>query len=423
MNTLIDKISSHSKKLDVYVGEKLAGHISRVLSEDGGTIIYRFTYSKQAKAADFVSLTMPVRDKPWDYPGRLHPVFQQNLPEGAQLSMMLQRFGKVVMDEDMVLLGMTGAQSIGRVKVVPNGFDLNWNNLPSVDMDALKVMPNTKKYLYELMESCVHTQGVSGQMPKALVDSSTKATLKTSRHIIKTETDEFTGAILSEALCLQAALDSGLSVASGMMSEDGLTLASERFDVDGFEDMCSILGMDCHRKARGDIDKVARAIAAISTQAKEDLRTLFKWHIFNMVVGNSESHLKNLGFVYTKGEVKLAPIYDVLCTRAFDHLKNDLPSMMVGKNRSWEIDHAFYESARMFGVTSVEIDKMKADVHAAVKDLVNSLPDMIDAYPHFAAVGKNMIDILNSGCDMLTSKSQTSQFEDAGDATSIAPSY
>lgn len=77
----------------------------------------------------------------------------------------------------------------------------------------------------------------------------------------------------------------------------------------------------------------------------------------------------------------------------------------------------------MFGVTSVEIDKMKADVHAAVKDLVNSLPDMIDAYPHFAAVGKNMIDILNSGCDMLTSKSQTSQFEDAGDATSIAPSY
>lgn len=400
MKDIIDRIRKNSKILDVYVGDKLVGNITKRLSDDQNSILYRFTYNKQAKAADFVSLTMPVRDKPWDYKDRLHPVFQQNLPEGAQLSLMLQRFGKIVMDEDMVLLGMTGAQSIGRVKVVPHGFERHWNDLPSVDMAELKGMNDTKKYVLGLLDIYAPTQGVCGQMPKVLADA--KMALKTDRYIIKTETDEYAGAAISEALCQQAAMNTGMKVASGMLSEDGLILASERFDVDGFEDMCSVLGMDCHRKMQGGIEKIARAINAFSTDPKDDLRTLFKWHIFNMAAGNSESHLKNLGFVYDKTSTRIAPLYDMLSTRAFDNLRHDLPSLMVGSERKWEIDSRFVEVAGSFGVQPDEIDQMKSSVRVALLDLVDDLPAVIEAYPHFSRVGANMADIIKSGCDMLS---------------------
>lgn len=60
--------------LDVHIGLKTVATLYRQRDE------YVLSYLPEAAAADFVSLTMPVREEPWKWPRDLHPFFRQNLP-------------------------------------------------------------------------------------------------------------------------------------------------------------------------------------------------------------------------------------------------------------------------------------------------------------------------------------------------------
>ena len=44
---------------------------------------------------------------------------------------------------------------------------------------------------------------------------------------------------------------------------------------------------------------------------------LFRWVLFNTLVGNSDSHLKNISFLMSAEGVQLAPFYDLLCTAVY----------------------------------------------------------------------------------------------------------
>lgn len=45
---------------------------------------------------------------------------------------------------------------------------------------------------------------------------------------------------------------------------------------------------------------------------------LFRWLVFNVLVGNGDNHLKNISFKVTAKGVELAPFYDLLCTGVYD---------------------------------------------------------------------------------------------------------
>lgn len=62
--------------LDVHVSSRLVAKLYRERDE------YVLKYLPGAAAADFVSLTMPVREDAWRWPRDLFPFFRQNLPEG-----------------------------------------------------------------------------------------------------------------------------------------------------------------------------------------------------------------------------------------------------------------------------------------------------------------------------------------------------
>ena len=53
---------------------------------------YVLKYNRDASAADFVSLAMPVREEAWRWPRDLHPFFRQNLPEGYLLNLIRERY-------------------------------------------------------------------------------------------------------------------------------------------------------------------------------------------------------------------------------------------------------------------------------------------------------------------------------------------
>lgn len=45
---------------------------------------------------------------------------------------------------------------------------------------------------------------------------------------------------------------------------------------------------------------------------------LFQWLVFNVLVGNTDAHLKNLSFLVSHAGIQLAPFYDLICTAVYD---------------------------------------------------------------------------------------------------------
>jgi serine/threonine-protein kinase HipA len=61
-------------------------------------------------------------------------------------------------------------------------------------------------------------------------------------------------------------------------------------------------------------------VKAHSSGPIPDLNQLLKWLIFNLVVGNNDSHSKNLAFLQTEEGIRLAPFYDLLSTSIYKEI-------------------------------------------------------------------------------------------------------
>ncbi|MCX5810406.1 MAG: HipA N-terminal domain-containing protein, partial [Proteobacteria bacterium] len=94
--------------LAVWAEDSRAGIIAREHRQK-----YVFAYSTVAGVGAQVSLTMPVRLESWASRD-LHPIFQMNLPEGALLEAIRRAIAKVVGEDDLSILRVTGGNQVGR---------------------------------------------------------------------------------------------------------------------------------------------------------------------------------------------------------------------------------------------------------------------------------------------------------------------
>jgi len=83
-------------------------------------------------------------------------------------------------------------------------------------------------------------------------------------------------------------------------------------------DACQLLGLDRSFKySQGSMETLAALAQACRSPAVARSR-LFSWLVFNVLVGNSDAHLKNLSFVVSDEGIQLAPFYDLLSVATYD---------------------------------------------------------------------------------------------------------
>lgn len=83
-------------------------------------------------------------------------------------------------------------------------------------------------------------------------------------------------------------------------------------------DACQLLGLDRSFKyGQGSMENLAALANACRSPAVARAR-LFGWLVFNVLVGNSDAHLKNLSFLVSHEGVQLAPFYDLLSVATYD---------------------------------------------------------------------------------------------------------
>ena len=114
------------------------------------------------------------------------------------------------------------------------------------------------------------------------------------------------------------------------------------------EDFCQALGFGHERKYQEhggpSFADCCRLVLDVSSDPANDLRNLLRWQIFNVLAGNSDGHAKNLSLLHrAHGEVRLAPFYDLVCTRAIRRIDQHLALHIGGQSdprmvsaRHWE---------------------------------------------------------------------------------------
>jgi serine/threonine-protein kinase HipA len=405
-------------QLDVHVSGRRVARLYREGDE------YLLQYEVATGQEDFVSLAMPVRQKPWEWPRDLHPFFRQNLPEGYLLGVIRDLFGPYLDGTDLSLLAIVGASGIGRVTITPEGQKPGIELAP-LDIQALLTAENTSARFGDLVRQYSRS-AISGVVPKFLApdaapamerEDPSKTTLRSARHIIKgsDERTPFLGFNEFHSLRVLERLKV-VPVVRSQMSQDGRVLVVDRFDVDsdgrpayGVEDACSLLGLPPHEKYATTSERVLQATRVyIPRNAVHAQMRHFGWQMLtNYVVRNADCHSKNIALYYTSiADVAYTPVYDVVTTQAYPEFSGNPPGLSVDGRKTWAPGNTL---ARFFalrlGIPRSEYDEMVERLCESAVEVGREVIEMAKNEPQWRWIAKQMVHAWNEGmCSLRSSK-------------------
>lgn len=113
-------------------------------------------------------------------------------------------------------------------------------------------------------------------------------------------------------------------------------------------DACQLLGLDRSFKySQGSMQSLAALANACRSPAVARTQ-LFGWLVFNVLVGNSDAHLKNLSFLVSHEGVQLAPFYDLLSVATYDSPAFDKKGWPAQTQLAWPVQgrHHFSDMNR-----------------------------------------------------------------------------
>jgi len=389
---------SNAKPLTVWIDDLLSGSLAQEEKRK-----YVFGYEKKSEEA--VSLTMPVRLESWVNP-ELHPIFQMNLPEGDLLKAIRRAISKIMRDDDLSLLHVTGGNQIGRNRFTSSEENAPTENSDKESLESLLTYPDTKDLFHELINRYAIRSGVSGVQPKVLLDATERGTLSSSGYIVKSWGADYPQLAANEYFCMTAAKAAGLTVPEFHLAENGGLFVMKRFDRTedgnflGFEDMCSLQALGTAQKYRGSYERVAKSLKDFVSGENLPIarRQFFATLVLSSMVRNGDAHLKNFGVLYpsTQGKVSMAPVYDVVTTTAY--IKSDVPALTLDGTKKWWPRKMLERFAiNHLSMSKSHVDETIERLADAVMETRQLIPGYITDHPEFREVGENMMSIWEDG--------------------------
>ena len=108
---------------------------------------------------------------------------------------------------------------------------------------------------------------------------------------------------------------------------------------------------------------IAAFMKSYGVQPRQDLVELWKRIIFNMAVSNTDDHLRNHAFIFTKNGWRLSPLYDVNPVPYGDELSLNVDE----EDNSINIDLAIQTAVR-FGISEMDAKTYAKDILTVVKE-------------------------------------------------------
>ena len=341
-----------ARSLDVYLGRERVGLLEQ---DDSGAMTFRYGESwLQDPQAVPLSQSLPLKEEVFNR-RECRPFFAGLLPEEESRKLIAKRFG-ISERNDFALLAEIGAECAGAVSLLSPTENLvaEEGGYHEISLEELgeKFTQLPRQPLLVGSEGVrLSLAGAQGKLAVMIDDGRyfLPQNGAPSTHIIKPQSPHFEGLAENEFFCLKLAQEVGLSVAQVEMSQVGETsfLQIERYDrvEDGAqrrrrlhqEDFCQALGIPPEWKYQQEggphLKKCFALLREVSTAPGLDVQALFDAVVFNYLIGNSDAHGKNFSLILSEqGTIRLAPLYDLVCTQIYPDLANEL-AMKIGKER------------------------------------------------------------------------------------------
>lgn len=379
-------------ELAVLWGERRVGVLGQRPHSGAMVFAYAESWLEDGAAAP-ISLSLPLRPGAVEG-GAAHAFFTNLLPEGTLRTLLARRLG-ISADNDFALLRAIGGECAGALSVVPDDDDgpaaaTGYRQLRPEELARLA--DADAGALPELLGEGRLRLSLAGAQDKLPVLLRADQTLWVPRgsepttHILKLPNPHFHGLAINEAFCLALARAVGLPAATAELRPCGAQYVTlvERYDrvqtePDGpvtrlhQEDLCQALGLAPTRKYEQEGGpSFARCFELVrdhSVDPLADTRALLRWQLFNLLCGNADGHAKNLSLLHAPPRgPRLAPFYDLVCTRVYPRLDRHLALALGGGRDPGQIGAAQW--ARL----AQELGLGRGYVKREVEALCSALP-------------------------------------------------
>lgn len=274
--------------------------------------------------------------------------FENLLPEGEQRKLISLR---EQLTSVFGLLSRVGGESAGAYVLVPEGEQpqapvyqlLSWRQVNtflhtdaarSDERDMLELaargMPKPRMSISGAQYKILLHLDEQGRPARPMGNAPATHILKPD--ILRNDIPIFASAV-NETIVMLAAAKCGLHTAQVTYQPISKACLVERYDrvrqPDGSlrriwqADFCQLLGKQSGVKYEhdgGPTFKDCYELLKSSAQPAADRLQLLRWLFFNLCAGNNDSHAKNLSMMATSAGLRLAPFYDLMCTRVYSGL-------------------------------------------------------------------------------------------------------
>lgn len=336
-------------------------------------------------------------------PAKAHAFLEGLLPEGGALDTAAAQVRGVRLvdgapetaEDTAALLAEYGRECAGAVTVLPAGSDAptgaRYEPLADADLDAIVRGLPQHPIGTDLRRDI--RMSLAGAQPKFLlarIDGRWYEPIDgaPTTHIIK-PTTAWPHSAQNEALIIALGRACGLTNGGAWVERMGDTdvFVAQRYDrriEDGRvvrlhqEDMCQAAGI--RPRDKYTIGRPSRQMTRLlrdnAEQPRHEIAALFRQIAFRALVGDEDGHGKNYSLILEDGEVRLAPLYDSLCTLIYPRLTGDMGAQIGIRTNLAKVDRAaLLDEARAMTLTTAEAEESLDALSGSLRAGVDALDD------------------------------------------------
>nr|WP_319566469.1 HipA domain-containing protein [uncultured Rhodoferax sp.] len=327
-------MSTQHRVLNISVNERLVGQL-RALDD-----IWSFEYATswhQDPQAFSLSPGLPMSTRVHTDGSTVRPVqwyFDNLLPEEL-LREVLAKEAKIDQSDAFGLLTHFGSESAGSLVLRTPGAPEAPQGLRPLALAELQRRIDQLAHT-SLSKDAPKRMSLAGAQHKMVVVANGQALFEPlpgtpSTHILKPNalSEDYPSSVINEFFTMRLANAVGVTVPTvGRLYVPAPVYLIERFDRVSAPsdaatqrihiiDTCQLLNKSrAFKYQQANLDTLAEAIKLCRQKTFARIQ-LYRWLLFNVLVGNGDNHLKNISFLVSHEGISLAPFYDLLCTAVY----------------------------------------------------------------------------------------------------------
>lgn len=329
---------------------KITNIMVRANQTELGVLTYGSVHHYQPlQEKQHVSLTMTRKRMDGYSSGPLHPIFAQNIPEGFNRRLIVEKLSRYTKVNDMYLLALQGDQGIG---ILSYKSELNFPEVESLNLSEILSYRSKEPLFPQLLEKYYLRTSLAGMQPKVSIPDAytVQSDNKVQQRdlIVKSFDSEFPLLTVNEFVCMQAARHCGLEPPKTYLSENLETYVVERFDKTsdgtklGYEDFTTLMkkSNDPCAKYTSSYETLLKA-TYLYTGSVAEVEKMYKYIVFNCLIDNGDAHLKNFALQYSSDmkNIFVSPPFDLTHTLIYESIDNQMALKLAGSKAFPDLSH------------------------------------------------------------------------------------